>query len=357
MKGIDFYMLLSIDERDSFSSNFDDEEVEKFKTTNLIDYLEKDFDYFTEFMEQSFDWESSHEGSSYWYEIAHRDIGKVQVKEDNKLGLPEVKVLLSQSDYSYFEWLKDSTKYFFKKVNDILEADVVLFTGGEDVHYSFYATKDSLEYEGNHYNIQRDMEEILLYQTALSCNKKMIGICRGAQLLCVQSGGTLVQDMNHPSKHKIVDVMGNVVQVTSSHHQMAMPPKNANIIGFTKLSGNSFHGNGFKRLALDVENVWYPQEKALGIQSHPEWQSKENRAYFVNLVEDFLADEGLFISTEIKYTEEDILKDENLVGLLDKNCTRNKSLEEMAREYYKAAMLVKDLPIDLEEIEVPKLEL
>ena len=345
MRGEDYLNILSIGDRIRFEENYRNDEVNKFRTDSLEEYLVMEFEDLGEFLSASFNWEESEEGPGYWSTMEERYLKSrpgytiSQEKEENKENLPEKKVFISCGDRSYFTWLNDSKKYFFKQVKNVIEADILLLTGGEDVHYSFYANSDSEEFEGNHYNIERDMREILMYQTALSNNKKILGICRGAQLICTQTGGTLVQDMNHPSKHRIVDVLGNVVGVTSSHHQMAMPPSNANILGFTRLTGSSFHGKGYKNLEIDVENVWYPEENALGIQSHPEWQEKSERAYFIALIESFLADEGLFSNKEVKYTEEAILKDEKLMEVLDSVCRKKTSLRDSLEDSYRQHLL------------------
>ena len=78
----------------------------------------------------------------------------------------------------------------------IEQVDGVLLTGGGDVDPAFYG-------EARHPTVDdaepgRDEFEIDLARRAMDADLPVLAICRGAQVLNVAAGGTLVQDIPHP---------------------------------------------------------------------------------------------------------------------------------------------------------------
>jgi putative glutamine amidotransferase len=71
--------------------------------------------------------------------------------------------------------------------------DALLLSGGGDVHPSEYGQEPraSLDSVDRH----RDRIELRALQTAMGSGKRVLGICRGAQLLAVATGGSLIQDL------------------------------------------------------------------------------------------------------------------------------------------------------------------
>lgn len=105
--------------------------------------------------------------------------------------------------------------------------DLFIFSGGTDIHPENY---DEENRYGHFFNIQRDKFEIELVYRALNIGGKLLGICRGHQLINVALGGTLYQDVKEiPSKHhkphKLEEISPGIVpyyfknMVNSSHHQ------------------------------------------------------------------------------------------------------------------------------------------
>ena len=160
--------------------------------------------------------------------------------------------------------------------SDMKSADFVLFTGGEDVSPSLYGKKAHMTTQCN---MDRDIKEMAAFRMARSLDKPLLGICRGAQFLCVMAGGILVQHQRHPANHKI-RVMGHQheITVTSSHHQRQYPFEQKlsfMLLGWCNLSPFSY-GEADEELGKDkpeVEIAYYPKIRALAIQSHPEWQT------------------------------------------------------------------------------------
>lgn len=167
---------------------------------------------------------------------------------------------------------------------DIIEnADIVLFTGGEDVDPSFYGCK---KHRTTYSNIDRDNYEATIFKK-ISNNQLVIGVCRGSQFLCVMNGGILVQNcIGHAIGHthrifsKYTD---KVIDITSTHHQMQFPfylKKNDYTILYTSMERLSDRYEGDK-VDFDYilangepEIVLYHKEnnpKCLAIQGHPEY--------------------------------------------------------------------------------------
>jgi hypothetical protein len=173
-------------------------------------------------------------------------------------------------------------------VSSVAEADLVVFTGGTDVDSLLY--NEPRHPMTQHPNKSRDAHELSEFKKALDLGKHICGVCRGAQLMCVLSGGRLVQHQQNRGSHKIETTSGRFI-VTSDHHQAQYPwgiprppqgytPRDTEdegweILGWTR-GQSEFHlgGRGEEMLfeQVEVEDVIYRHTKALAIQSHPEWQ-------------------------------------------------------------------------------------
>lgn len=74
-------------------------------------------------------------------------------------------------------------------------ADGLLFSGGEDIHPSFYG-EIVLEKCGV-IDEKRDLFEIELFRGAVERGMPVFGVCRGMQLIAVATGGSLYQDLSY----------------------------------------------------------------------------------------------------------------------------------------------------------------
>jgi gamma-glutamyl-gamma-aminobutyrate hydrolase PuuD len=194
---------------------------------------------------------------------------------------------------SYASWLKD-----FQLTNAIEKANLIVFTGGEDVDPSIYNEPKNGRTSSN---LQRDKKERIAFDIACDLEIPMLGICRGSQLLCALSGGRLIQHQENPhSVHDIETYDGKVIPITSSHHQAQYPyemsPDSFKLIAWTENMSHT-HQNGEGKEISDkpfkeAEIVYYPKTNALGIQGHPEWMNEkrdeETITYLNNLVSKFL---------------------------------------------------------------------
>jgi gamma-glutamyl-gamma-aminobutyrate hydrolase PuuD len=183
------------------------------------------------------------------------------------------KIFVVGGDTRYANWMEGHIAW------TIEEADLVVFTGGEDVDPSYYSAKANPR---TACNPARDMAEMKVFQKANALGKKLIGICRGSQFLCVMAGGELVQHQQNPSFiHPITTYDGKQILVSSTHHQAQFPwpllYDQYKVLGWTQdMSIYHEDGEGAEMVNSLVENdkeveiAYYPEIKALAIQSHPE---------------------------------------------------------------------------------------
>lgn len=174
------------------------------------------------------------------------------------------------SNISYIELMESLG---FSYINDLRKADLVLFTGGEDVSPHLY---NELKHKKTHSNLRRDELEVEVYKAALQKKLPMVGICRGGQFLNVMNGGKLYQDIeDHLGPHLVEHISGEKFFVTSTHHQGMIPKhKDAIIIASADLPSRceSPLPNGLRLCSMKVsEIVLYEKTKSLCFQPHPEF--------------------------------------------------------------------------------------
>lgn len=172
--------------------------------------------------------------------------------------------------------------YQGKIVHSMDEANIVLFTGGEDVTPHLYNAE---KHPTTYCNLQRDIFEKEEFDRAiLSPSVKLIlGVCRGSQFLCVMNGGRLIQNVNKHAlggTHTIINKEGVVHSITSTHHQMQYPynlpiEKYELLFWSEETRGTRHEGDktAWKDGMKEPEIVLYQSlnnKKSLAIQGHPE---------------------------------------------------------------------------------------
>jgi hypothetical protein len=182
------------------------------------------------------------------------------------------------------------------KITRVLEeATIVQFTGGSDVSPAMYG-------EAKHPTTgcipARDEQEQSIYDR-LPKSVMKVGICRGAQFLCVMNGGILWQDVDRHAISGTHDIIYNTGdnqlkegRVTSTHHQMMRPRQGTNfkVLGWTLLSSYRDLGHEHREPTSmvdgpDNEIVWWPGTRSLGFQGHPEYGEKETEKVFFEVLE------------------------------------------------------------------------
>lgn len=185
--------------------------------------------------------------------------------------MEEIKVFVVGDATYYASWINNH-----KLVDNLEEADVILFTGGEDVDPSLYGKK---KHPRTYSNLARDLEEKEIFDK-IKPNQLACGICRGSQYLCVMNGGLLVQDCtNHAIGETHLIFNGEVkVDITSTHHQMQYPfnlsKKDYDLLFWAAPTRSRWYeGEGVDMPQKEPEIVYYHVEgkpRCLAIQGHPE---------------------------------------------------------------------------------------
>ena len=177
-----------------------------------------------------------------------------------------------------------------ESVDAILDRlDGVVIAGGADVNPADYG-HDAHE-ATDRPRLDRDRTERRLYRSARDNGLPVLGICRGMQVMAVESGGSLIQDLpsagygllhrERPgafTEHGATFVTGSLVarvldttetRVNSSHHQAVADPGTLSVTGHAE--------DGTIEVLEDPDAAW-----VLGVQWHPEMSG--DRRLFEGLV-------------------------------------------------------------------------
>ena len=198
-----------------------------------------------------------------------------------------MKILVVGGSKHYTSWIDRAIEFLDEKIENVKEADLLFFTGGEDVSPELYNQK---KHPKTYCNKTRDDYEIKFYKEALLHGINIIGVCRGAQFLtAMQQNGCLIQHVEgHAvfSPHEILFNDGSYALATSTHHQMMWPfdvPKYELIAwasrGISDVYEFQTHTDTVSSLpgGREPEIVYYPNTKCLAIQPHPEMMSKQSQ--------------------------------------------------------------------------------
>lgn len=166
------------------------------------------------------------------------------------------------------------------KPGELEKNNILVLWGGEDIATEIYNQRPNKHVYAHAYKqSERDIEEITLTKEAIALNIPILGICRGAQLLCCLTEGSLIQHIeNHVTNTHDVHVKNKgVFKTNSCHHQMMIPTKDQKILAFAQETVGITENNKFFFTNIVPEVVHFPKIRALGIQGHPEWPSMPKR--------------------------------------------------------------------------------
>lgn len=173
--------------------------------------------------------------------------------------------------------------------------DGLLLSGGEDISPNFYSQEPGLRTGPS--SLERDEFEIELIDLAIQNGLPILGICRGAQIMNVYMGGSLIQNIDEPKSlthmsldrdrsersHTVVFQQGSVLHslygksetVNSFHHQ-AIDTLGSELVA----TGRSDDGV--------IEAIEYVNHTAIAVQWHPEvfvkdpiflWLTKQSKIF------------------------------------------------------------------------------
>lgn len=177
---------------------------------------------------------------------------------------------------------------------------VLIVWGGADIHPSFYGRPINGSHVGNHPSARDDIEYTLI-ETAIDKGIPIVGVCRGAQMLCAVAGGRLAQDVEGHGwgVHTITTTSGDILETSSVHHQMMYPYNDDGLLLGEILATCKPRSPHYKDLTIEEaekfadgepEIIWFPKVKGLGIQGHPEYMRHDVafNKYIKSLMEKYI---------------------------------------------------------------------
>ncbi|MCD7751238.1 MAG: gamma-glutamyl-gamma-aminobutyrate hydrolase family protein [Lachnospiraceae bacterium] len=160
---------------------------------------------------------------------------------------------------------------------DINDFAGLILPGGSDIDPAFYGQE-------NHdcRNIRRWLDEAQLHMldAFVKCKKPVLGICKGAQVINVYFGGTLIQDLPDSEHHKATYL--NHVRMDAHHPTRILTGTPlSDIYSNDEIITNSAHHQAVDRVAEDLEVCAYSDDGVieglhhkslpiLALQWHPE---------------------------------------------------------------------------------------
>ena len=176
-----------------------------------------------------------------------------------------------------------------KAIQNGCDIDALVIWGGEDISPSIYGDMVSRYTHAPSVPSRRDRIEMDACMAAIDRGIPIIGVCRGAQLVCALAGGRLIQHVNgHSGSHMMETSEGDLIRTTSVHHQMMYPfDVECELLAWSETNRSDVYIIGNDQTDPSMENkcepevVWFPEIKALAIQGHPEFVSNPDTDPFV----------------------------------------------------------------------------
>jgi putative glutamine amidotransferase len=155
--------------------------------------------------------------------------------------------------------------------------DAVMLAGGGDIDSGLYRQAPTTTLDA--VDPARDHLEMTLVRVALDRRMRILGICRGAQVIAVATGGTLVQDLPAAGYDVHKNVRCDGAHAGLTHGVKAEPGSLAELVLDGLGEVNSHHHQAVNRTGpLLTATAWSPDgcveaiegPKLLGLQWHPE---------------------------------------------------------------------------------------
>jgi len=171
--------------------------------------------------------------------------------------------------------LLETTPIILENEEMVKSVDLVIFPGGADINPEIYGQLNfcsGVDID----SIRRDIYEIKVLEIAKSLAKKVLGVCRGHQLVNAALGGTLIQEVGwilpHRAYHELLDAEGIVGEffetVNSLHHQGVLSPGDGQTVTST-----------FGGIVESTES-----ENIITVQFHPETMNDTQASRFFQYI-------------------------------------------------------------------------
>lgn len=157
--------------------------------------------------------------------------------------------------------------------DELKEGDCLLVWGGADIWPGYYNRKLSVRSHADNTPSHRDTVEWNLMKRAEELKLPIVGICRGAQMLCALAGGYLMQHITgHGGTHTVKTFDGKEFKTNSLHHQMMVPVNTEHIVvAQTELRSKEYWDeDSMVDHQQEPEFIHFTNVKGFAIQWHPE---------------------------------------------------------------------------------------
>lgn len=155
---------------------------------------------------------------------------------------------------------------------------MLILWGGEDISPAIYE-QEVVHARAPIKPSARDLMEMALFKQAVKLGIPIIGVCRGAQLACAMSGGTLYQHIKdgHHGDHEVETFDGKTMHTSSCHHQaLNLEKVDHELLAWDKDRITvAFTDTSVTKVVIP-EVVLLKKTKTLAIQGHPEWMSHKD---------------------------------------------------------------------------------
>lgn len=170
---------------------------------------------------------------------------------------------------------------WFNEPEKLTKNDVLVVWGGGDISPSLYNKPVGKRTSASATPSLRDKVEWKMMNGAKEQGIPIIGVCRGAQMLCALAGGHLIQDVNnHGGSHMVTTPNGEMFMTNTIHHQMMYPfdVKHEMLASIAKLATRYVEVDDEVEMPCEPEYVYFPEVKGFAIQWHPEGMRANSEA-------------------------------------------------------------------------------
>jgi len=154
----------------------------------------------------------------------------------------------------------------------------LILWGGTDIDPSIYG-QQPLKWTDKP-DIDRDNRELQDIDMAVLNKQPIIGVCRGAQLLCAYNGGELIQHSTivRPTKGQatLITEEGEL-KAPVDHHQIMVPKGNFVLLAEEEAQHVRWKSDTESYTEWYIPHVvYYPDTNSLAVQPHPEWANHDS---------------------------------------------------------------------------------